>query len=284
VPRPLPGASPPNDPAGPPPPRFTPHWSAPALAPLFRTRPGQRSVPEAAPPLEPELEPEVEAPLSRRAPGPAEPRRPSSGERPGVAARDGHPRDFEVLKPYLEGTASWYGPNFHGKPTSNGEIYNQFGMTAAHPTLPLGTIIRVENLSNSRVVWVRVNDRGPYKKGRILDLSRKAAERLGMVQEGTAPVRISVLRWPTSVQHELGLRPYTQYVVQVGAYPETDKAEHLLEEIRSRFAGLEFMLDYRPTGMLSVVAGPFDDHDTAQQVSRQLQRGGVTSLVRRYRK
>jgi rare lipoprotein A len=88
------------------------------------------------------------------------------------------------------GTASWYGPNFHGRSTANGEIYNQTRLTAAHPTLPLPSYVEVTNRANGRTIVVRVNDRGPYKRGRILDLSARAAQLLGYQSNGTAQVRV----------------------------------------------------------------------------------------------
>src|SRR5574337_1672731 len=91
------------------------------------------------------------------------------------------------------GTASWYGPGFHGNRTSNGEIYDQYELTAAHQTLPLGSRVAVTNLQNGRQVEVRINDRGPFVKGRSIDLSYGAARNLGMIGPGTVPVRIEVL-------------------------------------------------------------------------------------------
>lgn len=91
------------------------------------------------------------------------------------------------------GIASWYGPDFHGKYTANGELYNMNDLTAAHPTLPLPSIVRVTNLENGRSILVRINDRGPYKRGRILDLSRRAAQLLGIIGSGTAKVRVQIL-------------------------------------------------------------------------------------------
>jgi rare lipoprotein A len=95
-------------------------------------------------------------------------------------------------KPAFEqvGEASWYGPGFHGKKTANGEVFNQNRLTAAHRTLPLGTRAEVTNLENGKSVEVRINDRGPYVGGRVIDLSRAAARRLGIVEEGTATVKI----------------------------------------------------------------------------------------------
>jgi rare lipoprotein A len=98
---------------------------------------------------------------------------------------------------YVEiGIASWYGPGFHGRRTASGEIYNMYAYTAAHKTLPLGTYVRVINLENGKSVVVRINDRGPFKKGRIIDLSYAAAKKIGMIEKGTARVRLEILSKP----------------------------------------------------------------------------------------
>jgi rare lipoprotein A len=91
------------------------------------------------------------------------------------------------------GVASWYGKDFHGKKTANGEIYNMHDLTAAHRTLPLGTVVRVTNLDNGKSVQVRINDRGPYIHGRLIDLSYAAAKKLDFTQHGTAHVRLQVI-------------------------------------------------------------------------------------------
>jgi len=93
----------------------------------------------------------------------------------------------------LSGTASWYGPGFHGKRTASGEIYDQNRLTAAHKTLPLGSKARVTNLENGSAVEVEINDRGPFVEGRIIDLSRAAAGALGFVKSGTAPVQVELI-------------------------------------------------------------------------------------------
>ena len=121
----------------------------------------------------------VARPLSSAAARPAE-------ARPGGDAPQGRPRP-EV------GLASWYGEFHHGQPTASGEIFDMSRMTAAHRTLPLGTQLRVVNLQNGRVVRVRVNDRGPYVDGRILDLSREAARALDMEHSGLATVKLEVV-------------------------------------------------------------------------------------------
>ena len=97
---------------------------------------------------------------------------------------------------YVEhGRASWYGPGFHGRPTASGERFDQDALTAAHPGLPLGTVKVVTNVGNGRSVEVEINDRGPYVAGRIIDLSRAAADEIGMVEAGTAPVVVEVGRF-----------------------------------------------------------------------------------------
>jgi rare lipoprotein A len=96
-------------------------------------------------------------------------------------------------KAYQVGTASWYGTSFHGRPTASGEPYNMFDLTAAHPTLPLGTHVRVTNLRNGRVVVVRINDRGPAVPGRIIDLSYSAARVLDLKAWGLQRVRLDVV-------------------------------------------------------------------------------------------
>ncbi len=100
----------------------------------------------------------------------------------------------------FNGIASWYGPNFHGKFTSNGERYNMYDLTAAHKTLPMNTILRVTNRRNGKSVIVRINDRGPFVNNRIIDLSKAAAIRIGMIATGTAPVRLEVIGFATKNQ------------------------------------------------------------------------------------
>jgi len=95
-----------------------------------------------------------------------------------------------------EGTASWYGPGLHGRLTSSGEVFDMHSATAAHRTLPFGTRVRVVNLANDRETVVRINDRGPFVKDRVIDLSFQAAKELGMIEHGTTPVRLTALHGP----------------------------------------------------------------------------------------
>jgi len=94
------------------------------------------------------------------------------------------------------GFASYYGEKFHGRRTASGEIFNMYKLTAAHRKLPFGTYVKVTNLENGRSVIVRINDRGPFKKNRIIDLSYEAAKRLGMISKGVARVKLEVIKWP----------------------------------------------------------------------------------------
>jgi len=103
----------------------------------------------------------------------------------------------------FKGNASWYGPAFHGKLTSNGETYNMYDMTAAHKTLPMNTIVKVTNLSNGLSAVVRVNDRGPFIATRIIDLSKTAASKINMIGAGTASVRIEILGFYSKNKHKI---------------------------------------------------------------------------------
>lgn len=108
-----------------------------------------------------------------------------------VAGKWYHPQEYKQYK--NTGVASWYGKPFHGRATANGEVYNQNSLTAAHPTLPLPSVVRVTNLENGRSVILRVNDRGPFAKGRIIDVSSQAAKVLGFYEQGTARVKVELL-------------------------------------------------------------------------------------------
>ena len=109
-------------------------------------------------------------------------------------------RRAKVIVPRIgsaeRGVASWYGPGYHGRPTASGEIYDMDAMTAAHRKFAVGTTVRVRNMDNGKSTQVRINDRGPFKKGRIIDLSRSAAREIDMIRPGTARVRVIVIGVP----------------------------------------------------------------------------------------
>jgi len=128
----------------------------------------------------------------------------------------------------FRGTSSWYGPNFHGKATSNGEIFNMYAMTAAHKTLPMNTIVKVTNRRNGLSTVVRINDRGPFVSNRIIDLSKAAARKIDMIGTGTAPVTLEILGFETKgkrvipTKKELKKSPQTQeisgFALQIGSF------------------------------------------------------------------
>src|SRR5690242_8346484 len=173
------------------------------------------------------------------------------------------------------GVASWYGPGFHGNRTANGEIYDQYEMTAAHPTLPLGTRVVVTNLTNGRSVEVRINDRGPFVDGRVIDLSYAAARTLAMVGPGTARVRIDVLGValaptpppplapsPPLVPPPVHELPTSRFLVEVASLSDAGRAEHLANVLKSRLP--ETFVSPLPGGAATyyrVRIGPFPLRD-----------------------
>src|SRR5437870_10739487 len=138
------------------------------------------------------------------------------------------------------GVASWYGPGFHGNRTANGELYDQYELTAAHPSLPLGTRAMGTTLANGRAVEVRINDRGPFVDGRAIDLSYAAARTVGLVGPGTGRVRIELLgKAPPPATHLLPAParelPTSSYTIEVAALADPAKADHLRRVLASRF-------------------------------------------------
>ena len=135
---------------------------------------------------------------------------------------------------YLErGVASWYGPGFHAQSTSNGERYDMYAMSAAHKTLPLPAYVQVTNLRNGRSVTVRVNDRGPFKDGRIIDLSYTAASKLGMLRDGTAFVEVRAVTTSEQADHA-AVAPATALFVQAGAFTAEANAQKLVTQLRAQ--------------------------------------------------
>lgn len=129
------------------------------------------------------------------------------------------------------GVASWYGPNFHGKLTANGEIFNTYDYTAAHKTLPFGSIVRVISLENNSEAIVRINDRGPFKKDRIIDLSQAAADKLGVLKHGTMNVRLVLLETGNNKYH----RYHTdKYEIRVASFSNYDNAVALASKLKDK--------------------------------------------------
>ena len=138
------------------------------------------------------------------------------------------------------GIASWYGYPYHGRTAANGKIYDMERNTAAHRTLPLGTWVRVTNLDNSRFVDVRITDRGPFIDGRIIDLSRAAAQTIDVMERGIAKVQVDVLESGGSLAPAAAAPGPAEFAVQVGAFQDKSRAERLrtLLELRYEFASI----------------------------------------------
>jgi rare lipoprotein A len=168
---------------------------------------------------------------------------PDAIPKPEPRSAKGNPPFYNVLgKRYFvlatadgyheRGVASWYGPGFHEAQTSNGEAYDMYAMTAAHKTLPLPTYVQVTNLKNGRSVILRVNDRGPFKDSRIIDLSYTAAAKLDMLRAGTAFVEVRALTPDTDIASETA--PASALYVQAGAFSAESNAANLLAQLRTQ--------------------------------------------------
>lgn len=162
-----------------------------------------------------------------------------------------------------EGVASWYGAPFDGRRTSNGEIYDMHQFTAAHRTLPFGSLVRVTNLSNGMQTQIRVNDRGPFVGNRVIDLSYSAAQAIQMVGPGTAHVRLEVIGGPNP---QVGF-----FAVQVGAFLSTENATRFREQMSARYSPVTVVNFDSPKGMFyRVRVGRFPTEDAAKQLAASL--------------
>jgi rare lipoprotein A len=171
------------------------------------------------------------------------------------------------------GLASWYGEDFHGKITSSKEIYNMYDMTAAHRTLPFGSYVMVTNLENGKSVIVRINDRGPFIKGRIIDLSYAAAKVLGMVGPGVVPVRVEVLE-------KYSPKKSTQkFSIQVGAFIYKDNAEVLKRKLRRGYRNVYISKFETPHQTYYRVRIKARSLEFAQKIAQKLFKEGYTVLV-----
>ncbi len=170
-----------------------------------------------------------------------------------------------------EGIASWYGKPFHGRRTASGEIYNMYQMTAAHKTLPLGTYVRVTRKDNNKSVVVRINDRGPFVRGRIIDLSYEAARRLSMIGTGTARVVIEVCDPPVKPPAGYAVVKEKGFCVQVGSFSRRDRARRLASRLSARFADVRIVEYDTGTGLLfRVRVGRFSNRKDAEALESRL--------------
>lgn len=184
-------------------------------------------------------------------------------------SEDSNPGKYQPYTPYIdngnvasteEGLASWYGPPYHNRQAANGEIFDQNALTAAHRTLPLGTIVRVTNLSTGQSATVRITDRGPFVRGRVIDLSLAAAKATGIYRMGVAKVRIEV----TSAQ-----KPLTggKWCVQIGVFHSEGNAQKLRSDLLHRYNTAKVIEFTGPTGHWVRIDPSISDKAHAQQVA-----------------
>lgn len=179
------------------------------------------------------------------------------------------------------GIASWYGPGFHGLRTASGAIYNQYDLTAAHQTLPLGSRVIVINIQNGRSVEVLINDRGPFVKGRIIDLSYAAASGLGMVRPGTIPVRIEVIDSGSSKIRTI--RTSLDYTLQAGSFTEIENALELKNRLAKSYLEASQIVIVHFQGKDStyyrVRLGTFSSHYDAEVAAQGLAKDGFPIII-----
>lgn len=174
------------------------------------------------------------------------------------------------------GIASWYGKKFHGHLTSNGEYFDMFSMTAAHKTLPLPSYVRVTNLANNRSAIVRVNDRGPFHEGRIIDLSYAAAYRLGVASTGTAPVHIEVIT-PTEPPLKTPVQQINTVYIQMAAAQNPENLDALAQRLQDIYQ-LDATLSANQ-GLYRLFVGPFNELEAARWLT-QLRNDGFSGVFR----
>ena len=209
------------------------------------------------------------------------------------------------------GIASWYGHDFHGKRTANGEIYDMNKLTAAHKYLPFHTLVEVENLDNKKKVLIRINDRGPFVEGRVIDLSRKAGQRIGIEDTGTARVRLRIVKATDTANipqnkpgepgtnQETGIEkeeiavtevredppPTVQsdtpggYFLQAGAFSTMKNAKRQLRQIKRILPGVSFNVQYMD-GLYKIISDRLGSRETAETFKNHLEKKGIKAFIR----
>ncbi len=204
-------------------------------------------------------------PVERRAPPPEKP----------VAKKEALKEERiekRETKEVQYGVASWYGRDFHGKPTSSGEIYDMYQLTCAHNTLPLGTMVMVTNLENGKSLELKVNDRGPFVKERIIDLSYAAAQILGMWEKGTANVKVEAIG-PVIEQIQ-------RFTLQVGSFVDEANAQRLADQLRKSFENVHVtMVETFTQKYHRVRVGQFETRESALVIAEKLSQLGFKVLV-----
>jgi rare lipoprotein A len=210
-----------------------------------------------------------------------------------------------------KGIASWYGSDFHGKRTANGEIYDMNKLTAAHKYLPFHTLVEVENLDNKKKVLVRINDRGPFVEGRVIDLSRKAGQRIGIEDTGTAGVRLLIVKATdtakipqnkptdtrtskdtgidkeeitvTEVKEEPppGVQSDTPggYYLQAGAFSSMKNAKRQVRQIKRILPGVSLNIQYSD-GLYKIISDQLGSREAAETFKNHLEKNGIEAFIK----
>jgi len=175
------------------------------------------------------------------------------------------------------GIASWYGVEEHGLPTATGERFSKDAFTAAHKSLPMGTIVRVTNLENGRDVIVKVNDRGPFVEGRMIDLSYAAAKSIAMIRKGTANVKVEIISAPGRSSDFFEAK----YIVQVGSFRDKNKALNLKSDLLLRINNEVRVekIDIEGEKYYRVRIGRFSRREEAEKISHSLKKFGYRGKV-----
>jgi rare lipoprotein A len=178
----------------------------------------------------------------------------------------------EAAQAVQYGIASWYGKDFHGKPTSSGEVYDMYQLTCAHNTFPLGTMVMVTHIENGKSVELKVNDRGPFVKDRIIDLSYAAAQIIGMYEKGTAYVKVEAIG-PVVEQVE-------RFTLQVGSFADEGNAQRLAEQLRKSFDNVHVTtMETLTQKYHRVRVGQFETREEALGTAEKLSQMGFKVLV-----
>ena len=197
----------------------------------------------------------------------------------GVVQRTAEPKvsGTESGRIVGSGIASWYGPNFHGKLTANGERYNMNDYTAAHKTLPFNTVVQVDNVENGKSVIVRINDRGPYVDNRIIDLSRKAAQEIDMIGNGTASVRLMVVREGDRPIDQQNISSRETFTIQLAAFENEFEAisrSNQIEDSRVEKVTIREKVIYR------IYYGMYNNPTEARTALDELSQQGIQGFVK----
>ena len=224
-----------------------------------------------------------------------------TSSRPSQAppSQPGSPKPYKVMGKWYQprahahgfrqkGIASWYGKKFHGRKTANGEVYNMYGISAAHKTLPFNTVVRTRNLDNGKVLDIRINDRGPFVHGRVIDLSYGAAKALGVVGPGTAKVEITALGAVNGPQDLQKAKPiykpvdyyHGEFTFQVGAFRDRGNAERLKAKLDQNYKNAHITVYDSSDGVFyRVRVGRFTTLDAARNGEEILIGDGYDPMI-----